>query len=107
MLESIHDYMQVGIVSFMAYPEIIKGEGPVLQTISEILEDPFFTAIEVTCIQDDSIRREAKTLLGKSGKIVGFGAQPPLLIFVPLAGLVLLSRFRMVAITFAPTASCP
>lgn len=80
MLESIHDYMQVGIVSFMAYPEIIKGEGPVLQAISEILEDPFFTAIEVTCIQDDSIRREAKTLLGKSGKTVGFGGQPPLLI---------------------------
>ena len=29
--------LNVGIVSFMAYPEIIKGEGPVVESIIKII----------------------------------------------------------------------
>jgi len=30
MKESLHAYMKVGIVHFMAWPSTIKGEGPIL-----------------------------------------------------------------------------
>ncbi len=76
MKDSLHSYMKVGIVHFMAFPEIAKGEGPVLERIERIVEDEFFGAIEVTSIPDPATRAKAAKLLETSGLIVGFGAQP-------------------------------
>ena len=36
MNESLHKYMKVGLVHFMAYPSTIKGEGPVTETIKKV-----------------------------------------------------------------------
>lgn len=76
MKDSLHDYMKVGIVHFMAYPAALSGEEPVADTIAEIVEDDFFDAVEVTRINDDAQRRTVAELLAGSGLTVGFGAQP-------------------------------
>jgi len=79
MKDSLHDYMKVGIVHFMAYPFALSGEEPVADSIAEIVEDDFFDAIEVTRINDDAERRRVADILATSGATVGFGGQPYIL----------------------------
>ena len=79
MKDSLHDYMKVGIVHFMAYPFALSGEEPVADSIAEIVEDDFFDAIEVTRINDDAQRRRVADILATSGATVGFGGQPYIL----------------------------
>ena len=79
MEDSLHDYMKVGIVHFMAYPFALSGEEPVADSIAEIVEDDFFDAIEVTRINDDAERRRVADILATSGATVGFGGQPYIL----------------------------
>jgi len=69
----------VGIVHFMAYPETMRGTGPILESLSRIAEDSFFDAIEVGHIEDNETRRSAARLLRQAHLRVGFGAQPMLL----------------------------
>jgi sugar phosphate isomerase/epimerase len=71
--------MQVGIVHFMAYPECMKGEGPIYDTLTKIVEDEFFAAVEITWIKDPAERARVKALLATSHLTVGYGAQPCLL----------------------------
>jgi sugar phosphate isomerase/epimerase len=79
MQESFYKYMKVGIIHFMAYPSTIRGEGPIVETITKIAEDDFFTAIEITWIKDPEVRAKAKDVLATSGLAVGYGAQPAVL----------------------------
>jgi sugar phosphate isomerase/epimerase len=79
MQESFYKYFKVGIIHFMAYPTTMKGEGPILETITKIAEDDFFTAIEITKINDPEIRAKARDILVCSGLDVGYGAQPVVL----------------------------
>lgn len=76
MKGSLHDYMKVGVVHFMAYPQTIGGDGPCYDTMAEIVRDDFFDCIEITRVNDDEERARVKDLLGSSGLAVGFGAQP-------------------------------
>lgn len=73
-------YCTVSIVHFMAYPDTIGGEGPIVETVSKIAEDPFFTGIEVGWIKDSKVRAEAKSVLDQSHIKIGYGAQPSLLL---------------------------
>jgi len=66
----------IGIVSFMAYPEIGQGKGPVVQSIKKIAADPFFSLIEIAHIEDAIIREEVKKILTASSIRVSFGAHP-------------------------------
>lgn len=79
MNESLHKYMKVGLVHFMAYPATIKGEGPVLETVRKIALDDYFTAIEITTVKDKEERKKVKQILDSAHMTVGFGAQPRLL----------------------------
>jgi sugar phosphate isomerase/epimerase len=79
MQEPLEAYCHVGIVHPMVFPECLKGEGPILETISQIATDSFFSAIEVTQIKDAKVRSEAAALLATSGLEVIFAAQPALL----------------------------
>jgi len=72
--------MKVGLIHFMAYPEVMKGEGPILETLQKIAEDDFFTAVEISWIKNEKIRDKAKKLLKMSHLTVAYGAQPRLLI---------------------------
>ncbi len=72
--------LKLGIVHFMAFPETIRGEGPILETVTKIAEDDFFTEIEVTWMKDPEVRRKVRDALKIGHLTVGYGAQPPLLI---------------------------
>ncbi|HPO73365.1 MAG: TIM barrel protein [Armatimonadetes bacterium] len=78
-MESIYRYADVGLIHFMAYPQCIKGEGPILETLREIAEDPFFTAVEVTRMEDPQVRKEAAKLIKEAGMKAAFGGQPCML----------------------------
>jgi len=79
MNESLHKYMKVGLVHFMAYPDTIKGEGPVLETIRKLAVDDYFNAIEITTVKDPEERRKVKQMLQTSHMTIAYGAQPRLL----------------------------
>ena len=70
------DYMTVGIVHFMAFPQTMGGSGPIAETVGQIAEDPFFGAIELGPIADATTRREVKEVVAKRRLQVGFGCQP-------------------------------
>jgi len=72
--------LKLGIVHFMAFPETIKGEGPILETVTNIAEDDFFVEVEVTWMKDPEVRKRVREVLEAGHLVVGYGAQPPLLI---------------------------
>jgi len=78
-MASLHRFMEVGLIHFMAYPEVMRGEGPILETLKNILTDDYFDAIEVTWMKDDLVRKKAKEMLAQSHMTVCYGAQPRLL----------------------------
>ncbi|MCP8967671.1 sugar phosphate isomerase/epimerase family protein [Ectobacillus ponti] len=79
MSANLHNSMKVGIVHFMAYPETMGGEGPVAETVKKIVQDDFFSGIEITSVHDQQERELVKAMLQSGGMTVGFGAQPILL----------------------------
>ncbi len=79
MNESIYKYADVGLIHFMAYPQVMKGEGPVLETLAKICEDDYFTFVEVTWIKDTEARKAAGRMIEQAGMRCAFGGQPTLL----------------------------
>ncbi|MHB9110815.1 MAG: sugar phosphate isomerase/epimerase family protein [Armatimonadota bacterium] len=71
--------LPLGIIHFMAFPQVSRGEGPVVETLQILVDDPDFSFLEVTHIEDAGARREAAAMLRASGKRYAFGAQPVLL----------------------------
>ena len=45
MNEPYQKYMDLSIVHFMAFPEVMGGQGPIVETLEDILFDTFFTAV--------------------------------------------------------------
>ena len=66
----------IGIVSFMAYPEIGSGKGPIDKLIKKIAADPFFSLIEIPHIEDKDMRKDVKKILKTSNIRVSFGSHP-------------------------------
>ena len=64
----------------MLFPETIRGEGPIVETVTRIATDPFFGAIEVSWIKDPEVRREVARILELGHLDVVFCAGPPILI---------------------------
>jgi sugar phosphate isomerase/epimerase len=79
MTESLHDYIKVGLVHFMAYPACMGGDGPVLESVTALCEDPFFEALEITQIKDAVVRAQVRSIAEQSKVDLYFGAQPILL----------------------------
>ena len=75
MVESWYRYMNVGTIHFMSFPDMAKFE----ETVGKVLQDDFFTAIEMTRIKDDKVREEVKGMLAASHMVLAYGAQPVLL----------------------------
>lgn len=78
-LLSLYAHMQLGIVHFKAFPEVVRGEGPIVETLRKIVEDDFFTAVEVGSIRDIKVRNEARRLLDISHLTVCYATQPTVL----------------------------
>ena len=79
MNESIRKYMKVGLIHFMAYPTVIKGEGPIEESFRKIAMDDYFEVAEITWIKDPSVRKNVKKMIETSHMEVAYGAQPRLL----------------------------
>jgi len=80
MQQSWKGIINVGIVHPMIYPETIRGEGPILETVSRIVSDNFFGAIEVSWIKSDDVRKRVADLLESSFVDVVYCGGPPILI---------------------------
>ena len=72
--------MKVGVVHFMAYPETMGGEGPIVETLQKIAEDHFFTAVELSWVRNKRTRGIVKCLLEASYLSVAYVAHPRLLL---------------------------
>ena len=79
MKESWIKFINVGTIHFMSFPEVMKGEGPIVETLEKILSNEFFTAVEITHIKDLKVREEVKKMLESSHVVSVYGAQPVLL----------------------------
>jgi sugar phosphate isomerase/epimerase len=79
MNEPIGRYMKVGLIHFMAYPNVIKGEGPIEETFRKIAADDFFEVVEVTWIKDPETRAKVRKMKDTAHLVLAYGAQPRLL----------------------------
>ncbi len=73
------NYFKTGIIHFMAFPETIGGEGPVVETVKRIVTDEYFDAIAVSWVKDSGARRQVASMLAQSQMEVAYGAHPRLL----------------------------
>ncbi len=72
-------YMQLGIVHFMIFPELLRGDGPILETAKRIAADPFFEVLEVGLVNDPAVLPALKAVAEEAQLSLGVGAQPGLL----------------------------
>ena len=72
-------YMHLGFVHFMLFPEVMGGDGPILESLRHLTADDFFQVAEITHIADPAVAREAKALSETTKLHLGFGVQPILL----------------------------
>lgn len=79
MKESMHKYFKIGTIHFMSYPQTMKGEGPIADTLKKILVDDYFDAVEITWIKSPDVRSQVRRMLDEAGIEVCYGAQPRLL----------------------------
>ena len=73
---SIYDNVKLGIVSFKAFPGARTGEGNIVASMRKLVEDDFWTAVEVGPIKDVKERHEVRKLLEGSHMYVAYATQP-------------------------------
>lgn len=79
MKDSWEPLVDLSIVHFMIFPETLTGSGPILETVSRIVNDDFFSMIEVGHINDPEVRKQVAETIATSHVRVAFGAQPTIL----------------------------
>jgi sugar phosphate isomerase/epimerase len=67
---------KLGVVHPQLYPQVIAGEGPVVETAAAIASEADVRAIEVGHVRDELTRARLKVLLASAGLKVVFTAQP-------------------------------
>jgi len=79
MNEPMETYMKVGIVHYMAFPQVASGTGPWEETVRHIALDPFFHAVEITHIEDPQVRARVRNIVQLGHLSLGYGAHPAIL----------------------------
>ncbi len=79
MKDSWKPLVDLSIVHFMIFPDTMAGSGPIVETVSRIVNDNFFSMIEVSHINDPQVRKQVADTIETSHARVAFGAQPPIL----------------------------
>ena len=72
-------YFRTGLVHFMAYPFAMSGEGDIESTVCSLLADDYFEFIELTHIENQTVRANVSRRLKESGVGLAYGAQPQLM----------------------------
>jgi len=75
-----HGIVTLSIVHFMAYPACLRGEGPVVETVQKLAEDPFFDALEIGWIKDAQARKQVQAICEQAHVEIGHAGQPALLV---------------------------
>jgi sugar phosphate isomerase/epimerase len=79
MKDSWEPLIDMSIVHFMIFPETMGGSGPIVETVTQIASDDFFSMIEITHINDPEVRRQVADVIKTAHMRVAFGAQAPIL----------------------------
>lgn len=79
MNEPMQKYFKPGLIHYMAYPDVMKGEGNIVETVKRVACDDYFSAIEITWIKDLAVRKEVKKIIETSRIAVAYGSQPRML----------------------------
>lgn len=80
MKEPLKEYMKVGIVQFMIYPDCFGGGGPQAETLTKLVTNPFFDFIEVGPVNSSEVLNEMASIFSQSGVEAVFDGQPATLI---------------------------
>jgi sugar phosphate isomerase/epimerase len=72
-------YCGLSLVHFLAFPDCQGGDGPILESITQIAQDDFFSAIEITRINDSGVRHQVARLIEQTHLGVDFGVHPMIL----------------------------
>lgn len=67
--------MKVGTILHVAYKELGSGEGPILECLKKIVTDPYFEAVEVARMKDDSVRKAAAEMIACAHMVTAYGGQ--------------------------------
>jgi len=78
-MKPLNQAIHVGIIHPMIFPETGSGEGPILETVTKIVNDEFFGAIEVSWIKDAGARAKVAKLLAESHLDIIYTGAPPTL----------------------------
>lgn len=76
MKDPIQKYFQVGTIQWMTHPPV---DDPLLESVKAICCDEYFSALEITHIEDQETRDKVKDMLAQGHMKVCYGAQPRLL----------------------------
>lgn len=72
-------YCILSIVHFLAFPECLGGDGPIVETVARIADDDFFSGIELGKINDAATRQQVTQIIEQSHVGVAGGAPPIIL----------------------------
>ena len=53
-------YMHLGFVHFMLFPEVMGGDGPILESLRHLTADDFFQVAEITHIADPAVAKRSQ-----------------------------------------------
>jgi len=73
------NYFRLGLVHFMAYPQVGQDESQVLPTIAEVAADSDFEVLEVRGVSDPALRVKIKELCRSAHLDLAYAAQPLML----------------------------
>ena len=76
MKDPIQKYFQVGTIQWMTHPPV---NYPILDSVKTICCDEYFSALEITHIEDQETKDKVRDMLAQSHMKVCYGAQPRLL----------------------------
>ena len=76
MKDPIQKYFQVGTIQWMTHPPV---NYPIVDSVKTICCDEYFSALEITHIEDQETKDKVRDMLAQSHMKVCYGAQPRLL----------------------------
>ena len=75
MEQSMRRFMKVGTILHVSYPDLGRGDGPILKCLEGICVDDYFEAVEITHINDPVVRKKAAQMISASHMVSAYGGQ--------------------------------
>lgn len=72
-------FCALSLVHFLAFPECQGGDGLSLESVARLADDDFFSALEMTRVNNAAARPQVRSLIEQTHMLLDFGAQPLIL----------------------------